>query len=94
MSFEYFYAGDEYEFAFYRIPKELVKDPVWQNITMEAKVLLSVCWTGKNFPGRTAGMMMPEGSSFITRSTRSVRISTSAGKKQPLCWMNWKIKPV
>ena len=41
MNLEYFYVGDEYEFVFYRIPKELVKDQAWENITMEAKVLYS-----------------------------------------------------
>ena len=41
MNRDYFYVGDEYEFVFYRIPKELVKNPLWGNITMEAKVLYS-----------------------------------------------------
>ncbi|MGI6118915.1 MAG: DUF6017 domain-containing protein [Bilifractor sp.] len=39
MSFEYFYVGDEYEFAFYRLPKELIRSPAYRNISMEAKVL-------------------------------------------------------
>lgn len=39
MSLEYFHVGDEYEFSFYRLPKELIRDPAWQDITMEAKVL-------------------------------------------------------
>lgn len=39
MSFEYFYVGDENEFAFFRLPKILIRDPRYRNITMEAKVL-------------------------------------------------------
>lgn len=39
MNFEYFHVGDEYEFSFYRLPKELIRDPTWQDISMEAKVL-------------------------------------------------------
>lgn len=39
MSFEYFYVGDENEFAFFRLPKILIRDPCYRNITMEAKVL-------------------------------------------------------
>lgn len=39
MKSEYFYVGDEYEYAFYRVPKELIKSGCWKDITMEAKVL-------------------------------------------------------
>ena len=39
MSFEYFHVGDENEFAFFRLPKILIRDPCYRNISMEAKVL-------------------------------------------------------
>ena len=39
MSFEYFYAGDEDDFIFYRLPKRLIREPCFDEITMEAKVL-------------------------------------------------------
>ena len=39
MSSEYFYVGDEYEYVFYRVPKELVTSERWKDISMEAKVL-------------------------------------------------------
>ena len=64
MSFEYFYAGDEYEFAFYRIPKELIKDPLWQNITMEAKVLYS-CMLDRQELSRKNGWHDDAGRVFI-----------------------------
>ena len=59
MSFEYFHVGDEYEFSFYRLPKELIRDPAWKDITMEAKVLYSKQTHCFQLQLRTPGSLFP-----------------------------------
>ena len=39
MSFEYFYAGDENDFIFYRLPKRLIREPCFDGLSYGAKLL-------------------------------------------------------
>ena len=64
MSLEYFHVGDEYEFSFYRLPKELIRDPTWQDISMEAKVLYG-CMLDRHELSAKNGWHDEEGRVFI-----------------------------
>ncbi|WP_197026380.1 replication initiator protein A [Oribacterium sp. P6A1] len=43
MDFDYFYGRGADQFAFYQIPKILITDEKFAGITMESKILYSLC---------------------------------------------------
>ena len=56
MNFDYYYGDESNQFAFYRIPRQLITGEDFKKLSTDAKLLYGLYWTVWDCPPKTAGL--------------------------------------
>ena len=79
----YFTVNDSEHFTFYRIPKLLFTDEIYQTVST------ACCWIGCPYPRRTTGKTSTVGSTNISPSIRRRNCCISDTKRSAACLQSW-----
>lgn len=85
----YFTVNDSEHFTFYRIPKLLFTDEIYQTVSTDAKMLYGLLLDRLSYPRRTTGKTSTVGSTNISPSIRRRSCCISDTKRSAACLQSW-----
>ena len=81
MDFKYFYGNEAEAYTFYRIPKLLITDPAFKNLTSDAKILYGLMLDRMSLSAKN-GWFDEEGRVYIYYSIEDVMESMNCSKNK------------